>query len=164
MDTGARTFVGRGNSPGPPRPTQYTACDGDNVGTLDIHRPELPTPTITWNGYRIGTSWDNPNVSNSRVEYYEWGIDEISPRVAVLGTSKGMARGATVPWKGPAIKNDTTVLLRARVRTCVSSPDLHDSNRPRWYHWTAWANIVKVARDSARWKLICARSNTCLVL
>ena len=139
-----------GPSPGPPTPTQYTACDGDNVGTLDIHRPELPVPTITWNGYRIGTSWSNPDVPNSRVEYYEWGIDEtLSGETSweKVQTGKGTARGATVTWKGPAIQDDKLVLLRARVRTCVSMPNLHDSSKPRWYHRTAEANIVKVARD-----------------
>ena len=93
-----------GHSPGPPTPTQYTACDGDNVGTLDIHRPELPVPTITWNGYRIGASWDNPNVANSRVEYYEWGIDEISPGGGDIGNCQGHGKRGNGSMERPSDK------------------------------------------------------------
>ena len=139
-----------GPSPGPPTPTQYTACAASD--SLPEHRtapPELNP--ITWNGYRIGASWDEVTIDNvgSRVEYYEWNVDK---RTAGdwegIRDGKGLSLNASVVWREDAIQDDMAVLLSASVRACVSIPSQsNNSNRARWYYWTGYDNTHAVAWD-----------------
>ena len=144
-----------GPSPGPPRPTQYTACAASD--SLPEHRtapPELVRP-LKWDGHRIGASWKEVTIDNvgSRVEYYEWSIDKRPPEDPEeswqnLRSGKGPSLNASVVWREDAIQDDMAVLLSASVRACVSIPSQsNNSNRARWYYWTGYDNTHAVAWD-----------------
>ena len=65
-----------GPPPGPPTPTQYTACDGDNVGHPGYTQAGTPVSQLLWNGYR--SELRGITLVPNTVLVFEWGIGTLS--------------------------------------------------------------------------------------